>query len=139
MLLSEYNTWSVLEKYHTLGGFQWREWMMGDGKAEQKELEVFVCAASREVHVLLWDRTDSIPSCFVQQKLWLIVHINKKGRKWNAQSPSSLLLINKPNFCRTDISLWVAHPCQIRLISFRNLLYCYSFVHHSATLSLMLC
>lgn len=33
-----------------------------DGKAEHKELEVFVCATSQEVHMLLWDRTNSIPS-----------------------------------------------------------------------------
>lgn len=139
MILSECNIWSVLGKYHMLGGFQWWEWVMGGGKAEQKELEVFVCATLQEVHVFFWDRTNSIPSCFVWQKLWLTVHINKKGRKWNAQSPSSLLLINKQNCNGKDTYLWVAQSCQIRLISLRNLLYCYSFIHHTAPLSLILC
>lgn len=139
MILSECNTWFVLEKCHTHGSFQWWEWMKGDGKAEQKELEVFVCAALQEVCVLFWDRTNSVPSCFVRWKLWLTVYINKKGRKWNAQSLSSLLLINKKNCYRKDTYLWVAQFCQIRLISFKNLLYCYSFIHHTAPLSLILC
>lgn len=39
---------------------------MGGGKAEQKELEVFVCATLQEVHVFFWDRTNSILLCMAE-------------------------------------------------------------------------
>lgn len=110
----------------------WKSWAEG--------VEVFLYDTSQEVHVLGWGRANSIPACFVQRKPWLIVLINEKGRMWNAQPPSSLSLSNKQNCCMTDVNrasiyLWVVHCCQIRIISFRNLLCCYSFVHHTAPLS----
>lgn len=50
----------------------------GDGKAEHKELEVFVFATSQEVHMLLWDGTNSIPSFFVHGSFDLLCILIKR-------------------------------------------------------------